>query len=65
MLGEFITPTLVGGTEGILIVNIVVSQLRALRFGIGAAMTFVIAALVLALLLGVRRAVNLERVFGA
>jgi len=65
MLGEFITPTLVGGTEGILIVNIVVSQLRALRFGIGAAMTLVIASLVVALLIVSRRVVNLERVFGA
>ncbi len=65
MLGEFVTPTLVGGTDGILIVNIVVSQMRALRFGTGAAMTFVIAGLVLVLLLALRRVVNLERVFGA
>lgn len=65
MLGEFITPTLVGGTEGILIVNIVVSQLRALRFGTGAAMTFVIAALVVVLLLALRRVVNIERVFSS
>jgi spermidine/putrescine transport system permease protein len=64
MLGEFVTPRLVGGAEAILIVNILVSQLRALRFGIGAAMTFVIAGLVLAILLVVRRIVNLERVFG-
>ena len=64
MLGEFVTPRLVGGAEAILIVNIVVSQLRALRFGIGAAMTFVIAGLVLVLLLAVRRIMNLERVFG-
>jgi spermidine/putrescine transport system permease protein len=64
MLGEFVTPRLVGGAEAILIVNIVVSQLRALRFGIGAAMTFVIAGLVLVLLLAMRRVVNLERVFG-
>jgi spermidine/putrescine transport system permease protein len=64
MLGEFITPTLVGGTEGILIVNIVVSQLRALRFGTGAAMTFVMAALVVGLVLVLRRVVNLEKVFG-
>jgi ABC-type spermidine/putrescine transport system permease subunit I len=65
MLGEFVTPRLVGGVEAILIVNIVVSQLRALRFGIAAAMTFVIAGLVLALLLALRRAVGLERVFAA
>ena len=65
MLGEFVTPRLVGGAEAILIVNILVSQLRALRFGVGAAMTFVIAGLVLLLMLAVRRVVNLERIFGA
>ncbi len=65
MLGEFVTPRLVGGAEAILIVNIVVSQLRALRFGIAAAMTFVIAGLVLVLLLALRRVVNLDRVFAA
>ena len=64
MLGEFVTPRLVGGAEAMLIVNILVSQMRALRFGVGAAMTFVIAGLVLLLLLAVRRAINLERVFG-
>jgi spermidine/putrescine transport system permease protein len=65
MLGEFVTPRLVGGVDGMMIVNILVSQLRALRFGIGAAMTIAIGGLVLALLLVVRRAVNVDRVFGA
>lgn len=65
MLGEFVTPRLVGGVDGIMIVNLLVSQLRALRFGIASAMTFVIAALVLAVLLAVRRVVDLDRIFGA
>ncbi len=63
-LGEFVTPQLVGGVEGIMIVSIVVSQLRALRFAIASAMAFVIAALVLVLLLVLRRVANLERIFG-
>ena len=65
MLGEFVTPRLVGGAEAMLIVNILVSQMRALRFGVGAAMTFVIAGVVLLLLMAVRRVMNIERVFGA
>ncbi len=64
MLGEYITPTLVGGADGILIVNIVVSQFQSLRFGIGSAMAFIVATLVLFLLLALRRTVNLERIFG-
>ena len=43
MLGEYVTPTLVGGAQGMMIVNVVVSQFQALRFGVGSAMVFVIA----------------------
>lgn len=64
MLGEYITPTLVGGADGIMIVNIVVSQFQALRFGIGSAMAFIVATLVLFLLLALGRTANLERIFG-
>jgi hypothetical protein len=48
-----------------MIVNVVVSQFHALRFGIGAAMVFVITALALAMLLGLRKLARLEKVFGA
>jgi len=65
MVGEYVTPSLVGGARGMMIVNVVVSQFHALRFGIGAAMVFVITALALGLLLGLRRLARLEKVFGA
>ena len=64
MVGEYVTPTLVGGARGMMIVNIVVSQFQALRFGIGSAMVFVITALALCLVLALRRVARLEKVFG-
>src|SRR5947207_3522058 len=64
MVGEYVTPTLVGGARGMMIVNIVVSQFQALRFGVGSAMVFVITALALCLVLGLRRMARLEKVFG-
>jgi spermidine/putrescine transport system permease protein len=64
MVGEYVTPTLVGGARGMMIVNVVVSQFQALRFGIGSAMVFVITALALLLLLALRRLARLEKVFG-
>ncbi|HEY2620693.1 MAG TPA: ABC transporter permease [Acetobacteraceae bacterium] len=64
MVGEYVTPTLVGGARGMMIVNIVVSQFQALRFGIGSAMVFVITALALCMVLALRRMARLEKVFG-
>jgi ABC-type spermidine/putrescine transport system permease subunit I len=64
MVGEYVTPTLVGGVHGVMIVNIVVSQIQALRFGVGSAMVFVIAALVLFMVFWLRKAADLEKLYG-
>lgn len=64
MMGEYVTPTLVGGVQGQMIVNIVVSQFRGLRFGVGSAMVFVICAIILVLILVLRKAAKLERLYG-
>lgn len=64
MVGEYVTPTLVGGARGLMIVNVVVSQFQALRFGVGSAMVFVIMTLILVLVLALRRAAKLERIYG-
>ncbi|HKD74967.1 MAG TPA: ABC transporter permease [Ktedonobacterales bacterium] len=64
MVGEYVTPTLVGGARGMMIVNVIVSQFQALRFGVGSAMVFVITALALIMLLALRRVARLEKVFG-
>jgi ABC-type spermidine/putrescine transport system permease subunit I len=64
MVGEYVTPTLVGGASGLMIVNIVVSQVQALRFGIASAMVFVIVGLILVLVISLRRAAKLDKVYG-
>jgi ABC-type spermidine/putrescine transport system permease subunit I len=64
MLGEYVTPTLVGGAQGMMIVNVVVSQFQALRFGVGSAMVFGIAGFTLCLILALRRMAKLEEIFG-
>jgi len=65
ILGEYVTPTLVGGMSGVLITNLLVNQIHALEFGFGAAIAFVMATFVLMLLLGLRRSVDLERLYVA
>jgi len=64
MVGEYVTPTLVGGARGLMIVNIIVSTFQSLRFGIGSAMVFCLVALILGVILALRRAAKLEKVYG-
>ena len=64
MLGEYVTPTIIGGAHGLMIVNIIVSQIQALRFGIGSAMVFVLVALILLLVMVLRRSARLEKIYG-
>ena len=64
MIGEYVTPTLVGGARGLMIVNVIVSTFQSLRFGIGSAMVFCLVALILAVILALRRAARLEKVYG-
>jgi spermidine/putrescine transport system permease protein len=63
MLGEYVTPTLVGGARGLMIVNVVVSQFHALRFGVGSAMVCVIIALSFSLILVLWRVARFDKVF--
>jgi ABC-type spermidine/putrescine transport system permease subunit I len=64
MVGEYVTPALVGGARGLMIVSVVVSQIQALRFGIGSAMVFVIVLLILVLVIFLRKAARLDKVYG-
>ena len=64
MLGEYVTPTIIGGAHGLMIVNIIVSQIQALRFGIGSAMVVVLVALILLLVMALRRSARLEKIYG-
>ncbi len=62
-LGLFITPALVGGTDGTMISNLIVNQFEYYRFGLGAAMAFVITFFVILLLLTMQRYINLEKIY--
>jgi ABC-type spermidine/putrescine transport system permease subunit I len=64
MLGEYVTPTIIGGAHGLMIVNVIVSQIQALRFGIGSAMVFVLVLLILLMVIGLRKAARLEKIYG-
>jgi ABC-type spermidine/putrescine transport system permease subunit I len=64
MLGEYVTPTIIGGAHGLMIVNVIVSQIQALRFGIGSAMVFVLVLFILLMVIGLRRMARLEKIYG-
>ena len=62
-LGLYITPALVGGADGAMIANLIVNQFEVFRLGLGAAISFVITALVVLFLLAVRRYIDLEKIY--
>jgi ABC-type spermidine/putrescine transport system permease subunit I len=64
MLGEYVTPAIIGGAHGLMIVNVIVSQIQALRFGIGSAMVFVLVALILLMVMALRKSARLEKIYG-
>ena len=62
ILGEFLTPTLVGGAQGNLIANLVVNFFRQSQIPEGSALAIVIAAFVTIVLIIFRRSVRVEDV---
>ena len=62
ILGEYLTPNLVGGTEGVLISNLIVNFFRGAQIPAGAAPAFLIALLVTVLLVVFRRYLRIEDV---
>jgi ABC-type spermidine/putrescine transport system permease subunit I len=65
VMGEYVTPQLVGGIRGQMMVNIIVSQFEALRFGVGSAMVFVLSAIILVLVVAFQRGAKLDKIFRA
>jgi spermidine/putrescine transport system permease protein len=59
MLGEYVTPLLVGGTKGVMIGNLVANFFDTGEYSRGAAAALVIAAFVVALLVAFRRSLEL------
>jgi spermidine/putrescine transport system permease protein len=62
ILGEFLTPALVGGVQGSLIANLVVNFFRGAQIAQGAAFAIIIALFVTALLVVFRKYLRLEDV---
>ena len=62
ILGEFLTPTLVGGVQGSLIANLVVNFFRGAQIAQGAAFAIIIAVFVTALLVVFRKYLRIEDV---
>jgi spermidine/putrescine transport system permease protein len=62
ILGEFLTPTLVGGAQGSLIANLIVNFFRGAQIPEGAALAIVVAAFVTILLIVFRRSLRVEDV---
>ena len=62
ILGEFLTPTMVGGAQGLLIANLVANFFKTALIPEGAAVGFLIAAFVTVLLIVFRRYLRVEDV---
>ncbi len=62
ILGEFLTPTLVGGAQSSLIANLIVNYLRQAQFAEGAALAIIIAAFVTAIMIIFRKSFRVEDV---
>ncbi len=62
ILGEFLTPTLIGGAQSSLIANLVVNYLRQAQFAEGAALAIIIAVFVTVVMIVFRKSFRVEDV---
>jgi len=62
IIGEYLTPTLVGGAQGVLIGNLVVNFFRGAQIAQGAAFAMIIALFVTVVLVVFRRHLQVEDV---
>jgi ABC-type spermidine/putrescine transport system permease subunit I len=62
ILGEFLTPALVGGAQGLLVANLIVNFFRTAQIAEGAALAIVIAGFVMIVLIIFRRSLRIEDV---
>ena len=63
ILGEFLTPSMVGGAQGLLIANLITNFFGNALIPEGAALSFMIAAFVLVLLIAFRKYLRVEDVY--
>jgi spermidine/putrescine transport system permease protein len=65
ILGEYLTPQIVGGTGGVMIGNLVVNFFQAAEYTRGAAVSLLIAAFILLLLILFRRSLSAPEAYGS
>lgn len=63
MLGEYITPKLVGGTDGTMMANLIVNLFRGFQFPEGSAVALSIAVLITLILILFRRYLRIEELY--
>jgi ABC-type spermidine/putrescine transport system permease subunit I len=64
VLGEYLTPQLVGGTRGVMIGNLIVNFFQGAEYTRGAAVSLLIAALIVALLAAFRKQLAVAEAYG-
>jgi ABC-type spermidine/putrescine transport system permease subunit I len=65
ILGEYLTPQIVGGTGGVMIGNLIVNFFQAAEYTRGAAVSLLIAAFIVVLLVVFRRSLSAKDAYGA
>jgi spermidine/putrescine transport system permease protein len=63
MLGEYITPKLVGGTNGTMIAIMIVNLFRGFQIPQGSAVALSIAAFVVVVLFSLRKYISIEEMY--
>jgi ABC-type spermidine/putrescine transport system permease subunit I len=64
VLGEYLTPQLVGGTRGVMIGNLIVNFFQGAEYTRGAAVSLLIAALIVILLIVFRKQLDVAEAYG-
>jgi ABC-type spermidine/putrescine transport system permease subunit I len=65
ILGEYLTPQIVGGTGGVMIGNLIVNFFQAAEYTRGAAVSLLIAAFIVVLLVVFRKSLSAKDAYGA
>jgi spermidine/putrescine transport system permease protein len=64
VLGEYLTPQLVGGTRGVMIGNLIVNFFQGAEYTRGAAISLLIAAMIVVLLVVFRKQLDMAETYG-
>jgi ABC-type spermidine/putrescine transport system permease subunit I len=64
VLGEYLTPQLVGGTRGVMIGNLIVNFFQGAEYTRGAAVSLLIAAMIVVLLIVFRKQLDVAEAYG-